>query len=155
LWEIRVVFRKAYNNLMKIVICGSMSASKQMIEMKKILEAKGCEVVLPKRADKYASGELPIEKNYESIKNKIEYDLIREYYSTIKNADAVIIANYNKGGIKDYVGGNSFLEAGFAHALNKELYFLNDIPDMIYSDELHALQPTILNGDLSLIKFIK
>jgi len=140
---------------MKIVICGSMSASKQMIEIAKILKAKGHEVILPKRADKYASGELPAEKNHESVKNKIEYDLIREYYLVIKDADAVIIANCDKGDIKNYIGGNSFLEAGFAHALNKELYFLNDIPDMIYTDELCALQPTILNGDLSLIKFIK
>jgi len=70
----------------------------------------------------------------------------------IADADAVIVANCDKGNIKNYIGGNSFLEAGFAHILNKKLYFLNNIPEMIYSDELRALQPVILNGDLSLIK---
>lgn len=137
---------------MKIVICGSMSASKQMVEMEKILKAKGYEVILPKHAEKYASGELYAEDSHESTKHKIEHDLIREYYLTIKDADVVIIANYDKGNIRNYVGGNSFLEAGFAHALNRKLYFLNDIPDMIYSDELRALQPVILDGDLSKIK---
>jgi hypothetical protein len=136
---------------MKIVICGSMSVSKQMVEMGRIFEKKGHEVVIPKNADEYASGELQAENSHESTKNKINYNLIREYYSTIKNADAVIIANYDKGNIRNYVGGNSFLEAGFAHALNKKLFFVNDIPDMIYSDELRALQPVILNGNLSLI----
>lgn len=137
---------------MKIVICGSMSASKQMVEMEKILKEKGHEVVLPKHAYEYASGELQPEDNHESTNHKIEHDLIREYYLMIKNADAVIIANYDKRNIKNYVGGNSFLEAGFAHALNKKLYFMNDIPDMIYGDELCALQPIILNGDLSKIR---
>jgi hypothetical protein len=140
---------------MKIVICGSMSASKQMVEMERSLKVRGYEVILPKHTDKYASEELQAENSHESIKNKIEHDLIREYYLTIRDADAVIIANYDKGSIKNYIGGNSFLEAGFAHVLNKKLYFLNDIPDMIYSDELHTFQPIILNGNLSLIKFTK
>jgi len=137
---------------MKIVICGSMSASKQMIELEKMLKIKGYEVVLPKNADKYASKELQAESSHESIKHKIDHDLIREYYLTIKDADAVIIANYDKGNIKNYIGGNSFMEAGFAHVLNKKLYFMNDVPDLTYSDELKALQPIILNNDLSLIE---
>lgn len=137
---------------MKIVICGSMSVSKQMIEIEKNLEERGCEVVIPRNADKYASRELQAEGSYESTKNKIEHNLIREYYSMIKNADAVLVVNCDKGDIKNYIGGNSFLEAGFAHVLNKKLYFLNDIPDVAYGDELKALQPIILNNDLSLIK---
>lgn len=137
---------------MRIVICGSMSASKQMVEIGKFLKEKGHKVLLPKNADKYASGELKLEDSHESTKHKIEYDLIREYYLTIKNADAVLVANCDKGNIKNYIGGNSFLEAGFAHAMNKKLYFLNDIPSVAYSDELNALRPVILNGNLSLIK---
>ncbi|MDD4761836.1 MAG: hypothetical protein PHZ25_02345 [Candidatus Pacebacteria bacterium] len=137
---------------MRIVICGSMSVSKQMVEIEKYLREQGHEVVIPENADKYASGEFQAEDSHESTKNKIEYDLIRKYYLTIKDADAVIVVNYDKGSIKNYIGGNSYLEAGFAHVLNKKLYFLNDIPDMIYGDELKALQPIILNGDLSKIK---
>jgi len=29
---------------------------------------------------------------------------------------------------------------------------LNGIPEIIYSDEIKAMQPTVLNGDLSKIK---
>jgi nucleoside 2-deoxyribosyltransferase len=136
---------------MRIVVCGSMSASKMMIEIEAFLRGKGHEVVIPKDADKYASGELSPESSQESTSNKIRHNLIREYYLEINNADVVIIANYDKGNTKNYIGGNSFLEAGFAHALNKKLYFVNDIPEVIFSDELRALQPIILNGDLSKI----
>jgi nucleoside 2-deoxyribosyltransferase len=128
-----------------------MSASKQMIEMEKFFKGKGYEVVIPKNTDKYASGEFVAENNSESISCKIEHDLIRKYFSEINGADAVIVANYDKGSIKNYIGGNSFLEAGFAYALRKKLYFVNNVPEMIYSDELRALQPIILNGDLSKI----
>ncbi|MFA5086803.1 MAG: hypothetical protein WC470_00680 [Candidatus Paceibacterota bacterium] len=136
---------------MKIVICGSMSASKQILKIKKFFEEKGHEVVIPRNADKYASGEVQAEGGNESTKNKIDYDLIRDYYLKIKESDVVLIANYDKGDVRNYIGGNSFLEAGFAYVLNKKLYFLNDIPDMVYSDELRAFQPVILNGDLSKI----
>jgi len=136
---------------MKIVICGSMSASKQMMEMVELLTNKGHEVVAPKNMDKYVSGESSAENSRESTNEKMEHDLIRKYYLSIKDADAVIVANYDKGNIKNYIGGNSFLEAGFAHALNKKLYFVNDIPDVTYGNELRALQPVILNGDLSKI----
>lgn len=129
-----------------------MSASRQMVEIEKLLKEKGHEVVIPKNADKYVSGELKAENSHESIKHKIDHELIREYYLTIKDADAVVVANYDKKNINNYIGGNSFLEAGFAYVMNKKLYFMNNIPDMTYSDELYTLQPIILSGDLSLIK---
>lgn len=137
---------------MKIVICGSMKFSKEMIKLKRDLNSLGfSDVVVPHNTEKYASNELEEENRHESTKNKIEKDLIREYYNEISVADAVLIANYDKDGIKNYVGGNSFLEAAFAHVLNKKLYFLFDIPELTYSDELKALQPIILNGDLKKI----
>lgn len=129
-----------------------MSASKQIVKMKKVLERKGHEVFVPKNAEKYASGKLAMENNRESTEHKIEHNLIKKYYSLIEKSDAVIVTNYDKGSVKNYVGGNSFLEAGFAHALNKKLYFMNDIPDMTYSDELRALRPVVLKGDLSKIE---
>lgn len=137
---------------MKIVICGSMSLSDRMIEIEKMLVANGHDVVLPKSADKYASGELEMESAADSVRNKIGDDLIRGHYESIKDSDAVVIANYGKNRIANYIGGNSFLEAGFAHVLGKKLYFVNDIPEISYRDELLALQPIILHGDLSKIR---
>jgi predicted RND superfamily exporter protein len=137
---------------MKIVICGSMKFSKEMLKIKEKLNSLGLnDVVVPRDADKYASNQLAEENSYESIKNKIEEDLIRSHYEEIKNADAVLIVNYDKNGLANYIGGNSFLEAAFAHVLKKKLYLLFEIPNMSYSDELKAMQPIILNNDLSKI----
>lgn len=138
---------------MKIVICGSMKFSEEMLDLKLKLNSLGFnQVVVPRNTEKYAIKEKQFEVSSESVKNKIDHDLIREYYQEINSADAVLVANYDKNGIKNYVGGNSFLEAAFAHVLNKRLYFLNDIPEMSYSDEMKALRPIILNGDLNQIK---
>ncbi len=136
---------------MKIVICGSMSFACQMIDVKKELLKNSCEVVLPKNIEKYAEKVLTEENVYESTKNKIEEDLIRYHFKEIKNANAILVVNVDKRGIKNYLGGNSFLEMGFAHVLDKKIFLLNEIPDVSYKDEIEAMQPIILNGDLSRI----
>lgn len=136
---------------MRFVICGSMVFVKEMLDIKRFLEKAGHSAMVPYNADKFASGEISAETSAESTKNKIEGNLIQEYFLEIETADAVIVANYEKKGIKNYIGGNSFLEAGFAHVLDKKLYFMNDIPEMIYSEELKAFQPIILAGDLKKI----
>ena len=136
---------------MKIVVCGSMIFSEEMMEIKAGLEKIGHAVVLPRNAERYARSQLALETKNESVKNKIKYDLIRTYYQEIKAADAILVLNYDKGGIDNYVGGNSFLEAGFAHILKKKVYFLFGIPKMLYSDELKALQPIIIDNDLTKI----
>ncbi len=40
---------------------------------------------------------------------------------------------------------------GFAHVLDRKIFLLNDIPDISYTDEIRAMKPIILNGDISLI----
>lgn len=128
-----------------------MSFSKEMLQLKSDLESLGfLDVVIPHNTERYASNELA-ETSHEAVKEKLDRDLIRSYYQEIASADAVIIANYDKNGIKNYIGGNSFLEAAFAHVLNKKLYFLFDIPEMMYSDELKVFQPIVLNGELKQI----
>lgn len=136
---------------MKIVICGSMVFSQEMVEIEKKLKAKGIEVVLPKHTEEYSlkrKTEIPTE----SANNKIKDDLIRDYYHEINNADAILALNIDKNGIANYIGGNTFLEMGFAHVLNKKIYLYNDIPEVSYKDEVIAMQPIILNEDLNKIK---
>ena len=133
---------------MKIVICGSMAFSQSMLETKKTLENNGHEVVVPHNAEKYADGTIAIENKWE----KIEGDLIRNYFNEIKNTDAVLILNQTKNNIANYIGGNGLIEMAFAHVLDKKLFLLNPIPQgMSYSDEIEAMRPIILNGDLSKI----
>lgn len=137
---------------MKIVICGSMAAAPQMVLLKKELNSKGHKVILPKNCSKYANKKLKYESRNESTQNKINDDLIRNYFKIIKSADAVLAANYDKKHRKNYLGGNTFLEIGFAHILNKKIYLINPIPKISYTDEIKTMRPVVLNGDLSKIK---
>ncbi|OGF27970.1 hypothetical protein A2303_06215 [Candidatus Falkowbacteria bacterium RIFOXYB2_FULL_47_14] len=137
---------------MKIVICGSMSSAKKMVALEIELKKFDHMVILPRHAREYANGDLAPESSHESTQNKINHDLIRDHYEKIKAADAVLIVNETKNGIKDYIGGNAFLELGYGHALRKKTFILNGIPDMIYTDEILAMQPVILNGDINKIK---
>ena len=134
---------------MKIVICGSMSSACEMIKAEEALIKNGHEVILPRNTREYALRVLHEESAHESTKNKIENDLIRDYYNKIKASDAILVVNIDKKGISNYIGGNSFLEMGFAHILNKPIFILNDIPEMIFTDEIKAMQPVVLKGDLA------
>jgi hypothetical protein len=136
---------------MKIVICGSMKLSEKMITVRDELLHLGHEVIAPLHVEEYASMSTSHRIHNESVKNKIQENLIRDYYEKIAGSDAVLIVNDELNGVHGYIGGNSFLEMGFAHVLHKKIYTLNDLPDVSYKDELIAMQPIILHGDVSLI----
>lgn len=134
---------------MKVIICGSISAAKEMQNIKENLTKRGFVVTIPsmpKDGDLLKRSEISMEERTE---DKIKYDLIRGYYNKIKDNDIVLIVNPDKKGIKGYIGGNTLIEMAFAHVLDKKLYCLYEVPEMSYSSEILAMQPTILNGDLS------
>jgi len=141
---------------MKIAICASAKFAKEMIETKKILEQNGHKILLPEMAEAFANGKFNKDafKNDEEVANfKKKYDLIRKHFEEVKRSDAILVLNYNKKGIKNYIGGNTFAEMVIAYYLNKPIYLLNPIPErMIYTEEIKAMEPIILNGDLNLIK---
>ncbi|MFC1789819.1 hypothetical protein ACFLYY_02505 [Patescibacteria group bacterium] len=137
---------------MKILICGSMTCSKKMIETEKgLLELKH-KVVLPSHTKEYAELDSFEKMHSESAKNKIKEDLIRDYYNKIKDSDAILVVNEKRNEIDNYIGGNSFLEMGFAHVLNKKIFLLNEIPKVSYKDEIEVMRPVVLNGDLGRVE---
>lgn len=98
-------------------------------------------------------GKTDEEKEVIKLKQKNEMDAIREFWRLMQGGDAVLVANYDKHGIKNYIGGNTFLEIGFAHVLNQKIFTLNPIPDMpYYKSEIVAMKPIVTDGDLSLIQ---
>jgi len=145
---------------MKIVICGSMAFSQKMIDVAKILKEKHYLVVLPEGVEEYIGGQWEKKlasgwnPGIEGAKKKMEKNLIRKYYQEISECDAILAINQDKHNIKNYIGGNTFLEMGFAHVLNKKIFVLNPLPEklnLIYQ-ELVAMRPIIINGDLKMIK---
>ncbi len=137
---------------MTITICGSMQFHQKMRETRDTLESRGLAVLLPKSIELMDTAGYvhPIEDE-ERIEAKIEHDFIREHFRKIEQADAILVLNYDKKGVKHYIGGNTVLEIGHAFGLGKKIFLLYGVPDMDYKTEMHAMQPTVLNGDLSKI----
>jgi len=145
---------------MKIVICASISFTYKIKKISDELKKLGHEVEIPFSSKRILNGEISLEE-FEKTKRKkgdIEFrreareELIKRYFKIIKDADAILVLNLDKNGIKNYIGGNTFLEMGFAHVLNKKIFLFNDIPDMLYKDEIKAMNPVIINGDITRIK---
>lgn len=137
---------------MKIAICGSMAFTKEMFEAKEELEKLGHTGVVSGFGEQYLN-KTPEEIEELKMYHKQEKDAIKEFWEEIKNSDAILVLNYDRKGIANYIGGNAFMEIGFAHVLNKRIFLLNPIPEIeYYKSEIEAMKPAILNGDLEKIK---
>lgn len=137
---------------MKILISGSMQFSEKMLEVKHQLEKLGHTAVVSKFIEHYI-GKSDQEKESQKLKHKYEEDAIREYWDLMQDVDALLVLNYDKNSVENYVGGNAFLEMGYAYVLKKEIYLLNPIPTIpYYETEIIAMKPVMIDGDLEQIK---
>jgi len=136
---------------MIITICGSMQFFKEMSSAKTLLESFGHTVHVPIEMNNPKLNEHFMKSDDERISTKIEYNFIREHFQKIQYAEAILVLNHAKKGIKGYVGGNTFLEMGYAFGLGKKIYLLYPVPKMDYYTEMEAMQPTVLNGNLKML----
>lgn len=143
---------------MKIVLCDSISFTDKIKEVADQLSALGHVIEIPFTSQRIINGELTLEeflaekqKNGDGALRKIQDDLIKRYYEIIKNSDAILVINIDKKGIANYIGGNTLIEMAFAHVLDKKIFLLNPIPEISYKDEIVAMQPIVLDGDLDKI----
>jgi hypothetical protein len=67
----------------------------------------------------------------------------------IEENDGVLVLNFDKGAMRNYIGGATFLEMYDAFRLGKKIFLYNDPPDGILHDEVIGFSPIVLKGDLS------
>ncbi|EKE27007.1 MAG: hypothetical protein ACD_4C00087G0003 [uncultured bacterium (gcode 4)] len=144
---------------MKITVCWSASFRGEKIEIRDQLIELWHVPLLDEWTEKIFKWEAPeLEKQVkqESSEVKKKFDFIKMYYDFIVESDAVLICNFSKKSIKNYIWSNTFLEIGYAHVYWKKIFLLNPIPEKqeYILDELKAMDPIVLNWDLSLIKKI-
>jgi nucleoside 2-deoxyribosyltransferase len=136
---------------MKIAICASMIFAEKMLEVKRQLEKIGHIAFISQFAEGYL-GKAEKEKEELAVHDKNEHDAIRKFWEIIKKSDAILVLNYDRKGIRNYIGGNTLMEIGFAHVLNKPIFLMNPIPDIeYYRSEIEAVSPVILEQNLNLI----
>ncbi len=135
---------------MKICVCCSLSFPNEANKIADELRALGHEVLLPHGIIIRA-----IEKpDFDPVAAKHDdgYDAMNAHFAKIRESDAILVCNFTKKGIENYIGANTFLEMGYAYSLEKPIYVLNTLPDMPYiNDELKAFEPIELQGKLSSI----
>jgi len=128
-----------------------MQFAEKMLEVRDELTALGHQVFVSGFVDAYI-GKSDEEKEVLKLDHKNNYDAIREFWKPMQNGDAILVLNVDKHGIKNYIGGNTLMEIGFAHVLNQKIFLLNPIPEIeFYKTEIEAVKPVIINGDLSKI----
>jgi len=135
---------------MRIGIVGSMQFTERMVEYRDRLNELGHDAYVTDLHEALL-GKTPEEKEAITIDQKNNSDAIREFWRAMQGGDAILVLNYERRGIENYVGGNTLMEIGFAHVLDQQVYLLNDIPDMQYRSEIEAVKPVVINGDISLI----
>jgi len=136
---------------MKIGIIGSMQYTEQMLKIQGELAKFGHDAFLTDLHKPFI-GKTAEEIEKIKIYQKNNLDAIREFWRAMQGADAVLVLNLDKHGIKNYIGGNTLMEIGFAHVLNQKIFLYNPIPEIqYYQSEIEAVKPIIINGDLSKI----
>lgn len=140
---------------MRITIIGSSKFAKEMVDYKNQLIALGHTVNLHDHYHALARGDLKdirARMDVEHSKVKIENNYHKYHYNEIVNlSDAVLVLNFDKNGVRNYIGGNTLMEMGMAYVHDKKIFLLNPIPVMAYTEEIKSLEPLITNGNLNKI----
>lgn len=147
---------------MKIALCGSIAFFDQMVSLQQQLKHLGHQVKIPKDTilDRH-SKPIPSLEFYQIKKATGDNEAwmwarvqenILAYFDQIAWAEAILVCNYDKNNTIGYVGGNTLMEMGVALYLKKKIFLLNPIPEVSYKEEILAMQPTILNGEIKLIQ---
>jgi hypothetical protein len=143
---------------MKIYVLGSNSFVKEMVQTKNDLRKLGLDAWIHQDYEDHVAGKKLAfvkadDKPGESAEFKKAHDYINQHYKHILESDAIIIVNLEKKGVKNYIGGNCLMEIGMAYVNKKKIFLSNDIPtDSAYLDEIVAMDPICLYGDLNNIK---
>jgi len=140
---------------MKITLCHSLKFVERAREIKKELTDRGVEVFTTPFIDKTPEEIEEILSDKRNYLDNMKAGFIKEHFDKVSKSDAILVINLDKKGIKNYVGGNAFAEIMFAFFLNKKIFFLNPIPSderlSFIRDEIEAVKPIVLNGNLELI----
>lgn len=136
---------------MKIFIIASKHNYSHIPDTKEILEKMWHIITLPNSYDKPFM-EFEIREKSASDHIKWKQEMLRLQIVKVWDNDVVLVMNFEKNWMKNYIGWATFLEVYEAFRQDKKIYFYNELPEGILHDELVGINPLVINWDLSLIK---
>ncbi len=133
---------------MKICICSSLTFADEVLEISKMLEASGHEVLLPNGI----INRLTEQSNFDPVQAKIDTKSNRLHAEKIRECDMVLMCNFPKNCTPGYIGANCFAELYLAQYFEKPIFSLFPLPDIPYvNDEIRSFGITVLNNELNLL----
>lgn len=137
-----------------IAICSSANFYRQAVSAQVELEKLGYKVIIPATAEKMKiSGDYDVAHVKTWFENDEDYHkksaLIRSHFSEIETTESILVLNYEKHGVPNYIGGNVLMEMAIAFYLKKPIYILNEVPEeSSFKEEIKGMEPIILHGQL-------
>jgi len=140
---------------MKITICGSTTFKEKMLEYQEKLQELWHEAIVHPDYGCYIRWEKQDVREIvqkEHARAKRENDYIRRYHNAIMWSDGILVLNFDKKWIVNYIGCNTLMEIASAYNAGKKVFLMNPIPQQDYiRDEINAIDPIIINWDLNQI----
>lgn len=140
---------------MKIFIICSKSFYNEIEPIKNKLEEMGHTVYLPNtyyEKDNATSPEEEAWKNGKAAHAEFKAKMFKMSAERVSKMDAVLTLNFDKNGKKNYIGGATFLELYEAFRQGKKIFLYNEVPEGMLYDEIFGFNPTVINGQLELIR---
>ena len=137
-----------------ITICSSANFYKQAVDIQEALNRSGIKVIVPSTAERMKqSGDYDVSHYKTWYENEDDYHrktfLMTEHFEKVVLADAILVLNYEKHGVDNYIGGNVLMEMALAFHYGKPIYIMNDLPeDSPFFEEIRGMNPVVLKGDL-------
>lgn len=115
-----------------ITLCSSATFYKEVIEVQSQLKKMGYKVLIPTTANVMKKKNDFDVTHYKTwLSNNSHYGkkraLMDGHFRKVKKADAILVVNHEKNGLKGYIGGNVLLEMFLAYLDKKPIYVLNNI----------------------------
>ena len=151
---------------MRITLCGSVIFIEAMKMLKHELTAQGHEVQMPPEVVRDGQGcEIHVTEFYRlrQAESALASDgevgaptspnawiwerkaqAMRTHFEKVAWAELVIVTNYTKNGVRDYIGANTLMEMGLAFHLRIPIILLNTVPDIPAREEILGMRPYVL-----------
>ncbi len=137
-----------------ITICSSANFYKQAVDIQDQLNRQGIKVVVPSTAERMKqNGDYDVAHYKTWYGNEEDYvrktALMTEHFEKVVAGDAILVLNYEKHGVDNYIGGNVLMEMALAFHYGKPIYIMNDLPqDSPFFEEIRGMNPVVMQGDL-------
>ncbi|MCA9349460.1 hypothetical protein KC853_00250 [Candidatus Saccharibacteria bacterium] len=136
-----------------ITICSSAAFYRQAVEIQDQLSRLGVEVIVPKTATRMKESDDFDVSHYKTwFADANDYhkkaELMRAHFEEIEKSNAILVLNYEKHGVDNYIGGNVLMEMALAFWLKKPIFIMNGLPEKsAFEEEIKGMEPILLHGD--------